>query len=283
MLRNVKNYLRPTSVEEAVAMAQSNPNAVYLGGGAWVVAQGDPHLETVVDLQDVGLGVIEGTLDNVRIGACASLQAIIEHSDAGVIADGLLATAADFTQSRNLREQGTLGGALIIADAADPLTTALLVLDTEILYADPLMHTAPFTSFVAYRDRLVKTRVLLTAVRIKRPPARSGAAFTVVGRTPKDQPIVCAAVYVGVEEGLPATLRIAVGGADVAPVRLHKAEHLLKGQLLSPDKIATALQPALAELHPVGDFRGSPAYRLEMAEVLVRRALVEAWERARRA
>ena len=34
MLRNVKKYVRPESVEDAVAFVQSTPNAVYLGGGA---------------------------------------------------------------------------------------------------------------------------------------------------------------------------------------------------------------------------------------------------------
>lgn len=281
MLRNVKNYQRPTTVADAVSLVQSNPNGVYLGGGAWIVAQGNPQLETVVDLQDVGIGRIEGTLDDVRIGAMASLQALIDHHDAGKFADGLLATAAGYTQSRNLREQGTLGGTLIVAGPADPLTTALLVLDVNILYADPTVHTAPFASFVAYRDRLVKTRVLLTEVRVKRPPARSAAVFEVVGRTPKDKPIVCVAAHIAVEEGLAATVRVAVGGADAAPIRLHKTEHLLKGQLLSLEKIEAALEPALAELHPEGDFRGSAEYRLEMARVLSRRALWGAWEKSR--
>ncbi|HOT92336.1 MAG TPA: FAD binding domain-containing protein [Anaerolineae bacterium] len=282
MLRNVKVYKRPTNIEEAIALVQSNPNAVYIGGGAWTVAQGDPHLEMVVDLQDAGLNFIDSTVDGVRLGATATLQAIIDHPDAGTLADGLLARAAGYTQSRNLREQGTLGGTLIVAGPADPITTALLVLDANILYADPVMHTAPFTSFVAYRDRLIKTRVLITEVRVKRPPARSAAAFEVVGRSPKDKPIVCAAAYVAVEEGLPAEVRLAIGGADARPARLYKTEHLLKGQLLTQEKVMGALPASLSELNPIGDFRGSAEYRLEMAKVLLRRAILSAWEKARR-
>ncbi|MBN1487815.1 MAG: FAD binding domain-containing protein [Anaerolineae bacterium] len=283
MLRNVKNYHRPTTVEEAVAVVQSNPNALYLSGGAWIVAQGDPVLETVVDLQAAGLDGLEGSLDGVRIGATTKLQTIIDHPDAGTLAGGILATAAAFTQSRTLREQGTLGGTLIVAGPEDPLTTALLVLDADIRYADPAVHTAPFPSFVAYRDRLVKTRVLLTELWIKRPPARSAGAFEVVGRSPKDKPIVCAAAYVAVEEGLPADIRVAVGGANPIPTRLHKTEHLLKGQLLTVEKIDKALAASLVELKPAGDFRGSVEYRKEMAKVLSRRALLAAWEQARRA
>jgi len=284
MLRNVKTYHKPTVVEEAVALVHSNPNAAYLGGGAWLTAQGDPSLEVLVDLQKVGLGTIEADLDGVRMGATVTLQGIIDHDNAGSMAGGIMAKAASYTQSRNLREQGTLGGTLMVAGPEDPLTTAFLVLDTEVRYADPNVHTAPFASFVAYRDRLLKTRALLTDVHVKRPAARSMASFEVVGRSPKDKPIVCAAAYVAVEEGLPVDLRVAVGGAHVQPARLLKTEHILKGQeqLLVAEKIDAALDPALAELTPVEDFRGSAAYRLEMAKVLARRALLDAWEKARR-
>ena len=282
MLRNLKHYKRPTKIEDAVALVQSTANAVYLGGGAWTVAQGDPSLEFVVDLQDLGLDYVEATLAEIKIGATASLQALIDHPDAAVLASGLLGRAAGYVQSRNLREQGSVGGTLIVADAAEPLTTALLVLDAEIRYADPVVHKAPFMSFVAYRDRLIKTRALITELRVQRPPAKSAAGFEVVGRSPKDKPIVCAAAYVEVDEGLPNVIRVAVGGAHGQPVRLHKTEHILSGQFLTSDKVMQALAPALADLSPVPDFRGSAEYRLAMAGVLARRAIVGAWQAARR-
>jgi CO/xanthine dehydrogenase FAD-binding subunit len=288
MLRGVKHYRRPDTIGDAVALVQSNPNAVYLGGGAWIVAQGEPSLEMVVDLQDLGIGSIETTLREqpavmeTRIGAMATLQAIIEDPGTGSLADGLLARAAGYVQSRTLREQGTVGGTLITAGPADPLTTALLVLDAEIFYADPVLHKAPFMSFVAYRDRLIHSRVLLTEVRIQHPSGRSAAAFEVVGRSPKDKPIVCAAACLEVSEGLPSMVRLAVGGAHAQPVRLHKTEHILRGQLLSAERIDAALAPSLADLAPPSDFRGSADYRLAMAQVLARRAVSAAWQAARR-
>ena len=282
MLRNVKTYMRPRTVEDAVALVHSHANATYIGGGAWVAAQGDPTLEMVVDLRDLGLNTIEGTLERVVIGATVTLQEIIDHPDAGTIAGGVLAEAAGITQSRTLREQGTLGGTLMVAGPEDPLTTVLLGLDAEVQYADPVVHTAPFLSFVAYRDRLLKTRALITQVRVPRAPLRSATQFEEVGRTPKDRPVVCVAAYLAVEEGLPATVRLAVGGAHARPTRLPKAEHLLRGQLLTREKIERALAPALVELEPVTDFRGSAEYRLAMGQGLAVRALLAAWERARR-
>ena len=282
MLRNVKTYYRPTTIEEAVILVQSNSATIYLGGGAWIVAQGDSTLEAVVDLQKLNLAEITGDVNGVRIGAQVTLQELIDHADAGKLANGVLGQAASYTQSRNLREQGTLGGTLVVAGADDPLTTVLSVLDAQVLYADPEEHKAPFASFVAYRDRLIKAQALIVEVRVPRPPARSAAAFEVVGRSPRDKPIVCAAANIEVEEGLPALVRVTVGGAGEKPVRLLKTEQLLKGKLLTAEKVTEALHPALAVLKPQGDFRGSAEYRVEMAGVLARRALLKAWEKARR-
>ena len=83
MLRNVKTYHKPTTVDEAVMLVQSNPHATYLGGGAWIVAQGDPTLEVLVDLQHVGLGEIAGDLIGV--------EAVIDKD----FASGLLAKLVD--------------------------------------------------------------------------------------------------------------------------------------------------------------------------------------------
>jgi probable selenate reductase FAD-binding subunit len=282
MLRSVKHYRRPESLEDAVALVQSNHNAAYLAGGAWTVAQGDPALEMVVDLQDLGLNFIESTLEEIRCGATATLQALIDHADTGEVANRLLSQAARYVQSRNLREQGTVGGTLMTAGPEDPLTAALLVLDVEVRYADPVVHRVPFMSFVAYRDRLIATRVLLMDLSIKRPSARSAGAFEVVGRSPTDKPIVCAAAFVSVSEGLAEEVRVAVSGLASRPVRLHKTEHMLRGQLLGPDRVARALEPALHELDVIDDYRGSGEYRLAMAEVLCRRAVLAAWQKARR-
>ena len=282
-LRGVKQYQRPTSIDEAVTLVQSNVNATYLAGGSWIVAHRDPSLEMVVDLQALGLEFIASDVDEVHVGAMARLQDVIDHPDTSVLAGGLLKRALGYQQSRNLREQGTLGGTLITAGPADPLTTALLVLDAELYYADPVIHHAPFESFVAYRDRLVATRALLLELHLVRPPVRSGTAFEVVGRSPKDKPIVCAAAYIALDEGLPVTVRLAVGGADATPTRLHKVEHMLEGQELTEERVVHVLDQIGPDLQPVADFRGSVEYRLAMAKVLGRRALMSAWAAAHQA
>ena len=83
MLRNVKTYTRPDSIEDAVTLVQSTPNAVYLGGGAWTVAQGNAEIEAVVDLQALGLDTVQGGLDSLHIGSMVRLQQLIDHAGCG--------------------------------------------------------------------------------------------------------------------------------------------------------------------------------------------------------
>ena len=58
MLRNVKVYKRAKDIDDAVALVQSNPNAIYIGGGAWLpglpaknltAEQADAHYDALVE------------------------------------------------------------------------------------------------------------------------------------------------------------------------------------------------------------------------------------------
>ena len=57
---------------------------------------------------------------------------------------------------------------------------------------------------------------------------------------------------------------------------------MLAGQSLTSDLIAAAGESVKSEVDPLGDHRGSAAYKREMAAVMVGRALTQAWEAARR-
>jgi len=60
------------------------------------------------------------------------------------------------------------------------------------------------------------------------------------------------------------------------PVRASDAEQLLSGAEIAGEAFAEAGAAAAKEIDPVGDIHGSAAYRRQLTEVLVRRALSEA-------
>ena len=71
-------------------------------------------------------------------------------------------------------------------------------------------------------------------------------------------------------------MRIALGSVGVTPIRATAAEELLRGQPLRPEAFAAAGEKAKEAVDPVSDFRGSAAYKKDMASVFVRRALEKA-------
>ena len=71
-------------------------------------------------------------------------------------------------------------------------------------------------------------------------------------------------------------MRIALGSVGVTPIRATAAEAVLRGQPLKAEAFAEAGEKAKDAVDPVSDFRGSAAYKKDMAAVFVRRALEKA-------
>jgi carbon-monoxide dehydrogenase medium subunit len=76
--------------------------------------------------------------------------------------------------------------------------------------------------------------------------------------------------------------RIALGAVGVTPLRAGAAEALLAGQRLGESLLQAAGEAAKGAVDPLSDHRGSAAYKREMTAVVVKRALTQAWEGARR-
>ena len=65
------------------------------------------------------------------------------------------------------------------------------------------------------------------------------------------------------------------------PLRVHKAEDVLKGKNFNDDLINKAAQVASEEAHPISDVRSSAEYRSKMVAVFTRTALKAALEQAK--
>ncbi len=218
----------------------------------------------------------------MRLGAMATL-ADISHSEAARdIYDGIIAEAAHRCASSVLRNQATIGGAVAVADPADELLVALLACDARILIYVPEALELPLSDLLAQREELLAEHALITEIAVSRPQRRTGAALQRIARTPADAPpIVCAAAALLFgEDGTCTAARLALGGVAVRPLCLPEVEAMLTGQVLSEPLIEEAAAAVPSQLAPPSDFKASGEYRREMAGVLARRALRQAWERA---
>jgi len=128
---------------------------------------------------------------------------------------------------------------------------------------------------IGVRETLRRPQELLAAVRWPVPPPNSAGAFYKMGLRKADAiSVLSAAVTVeGDGNGGCRQARIALGAVAPRPIRAHAAEDLLYGQPLKPEIIAQAARLSTEATHPIGDIRGSAAYRRRVVEVLVHRLL----------
>ena len=115
------------------------------------------------------------------------------------------------------------------------------------------------------------------------PPAHAGSAYIKqIARATLEISVVGAAAYVALDSpgGTVTDARIALGAVGPTPPRAPTAEAELVGQPYSEALARAAGEAARLDARPIDDHRGSATYRLEMVEVLVRRAVARAAERA---
>jgi CO/xanthine dehydrogenase FAD-binding subunit len=114
---------------------------------------------------------------------------------------------------------------------------------------------------------------IITGIVIPLVESREALGAAWVARTPADRPIVNATAFVRLDEAY----RVETGFAAVCGVSAYPVVNFylepLQDAVLDDDSLNRAVEYVKTRLHPVGDYRGSAEYRLEMACVVVRRAL----------
>jgi len=85
------------------------------------------------------------------------------------------------------------------------------------------------------------------------------------------------------KNGVAKRVRLAIGGVTTTPVLVSRVDAALSGQSPSAEAIAAACENVAEALeNPLGDIYASGEYRTHLATVLSRRALTEAFKRAKK-
>jgi CO/xanthine dehydrogenase FAD-binding subunit len=242
----ILEYHRPATIDEALALlTRTNPRTVPLGGGTTLSQKGGDPV-AVVDLQTLGLDFIriEGTV--IEAGAMVRMRGLAAHPQI----QPALSQAITKEYSSNLREMTTLGGALVSNDGRSAFLTALLALDTKLIWL-------PGASEHSLGDYLPVRRswdggLLIHSVKI---PGNVKLSLDSVARTPGDRPILIGAVC----RWPSGRTRVALGGYGSAPLLV----------LDGPDARGAEMAARNAYLH-AGDEWASAEYRSQVAVDLIR-------------
>ena len=246
----ITEYKRPADLKEALNML-TQPNTRPLGGGT-VLSKGTTETIVVVDLQSLGLNKIIKTGNKLVIGATSTLTQIYDSPHPLPA----LAEALRLETPINLRNVGTVAGALVTCDGRSPFSTVMLALDAKLTLESEASSpvTVGLGDFLASRDQYLPGK-LITRIEI---PLNIKLAFENVARTPVDRPIVCAALA----QWPSGRTRLTLGGWGITP--------LLAMDGNEPGGLDAAARNAYAE---AGDQWASAEYRREIAAVLSQRCL----------
>jgi carbon-monoxide dehydrogenase medium subunit len=124
---------------------------------------------------------------------------------------------------------------------------------------------------------------LLTEIRVQIPRPRSGGAYMKLERKAGDFATVGVAAQLTIDQKNVCKY-IGIGLTAVGPVNLRakKAEAILLGRSVTADRIEKAAQAAKEDAQPAADpLRGSVDYKTEMTWVFTKRALAQAFARAK--
>ncbi|KRE07542.1 molybdopterin dehydrogenase [Bosea sp. Root381] len=273
------SYVRPATVAEALlAFAEAGEGASYIAGGQSLVPALALRLqapERLIDIAHVAeLRGVSCDGEWLRIGA------LTRHADAHddpLIARyaPLLALAAPHVAHPAIRNRGTLGGSVALADPASEFPAMMLALDAEMEIAGSAgTRRVPATAF--FQD-LYQTAIepgeLLVALHVPVARAEHRCAFDEFARRRGDYALVGCGVMLAMPGDVVAEARIAFLSVGSTPMRARAAEAALAGQALDAEAIRRA-QAALADdLDPPDDEQVPAAMRLHLARVLLGRLL----------
>ncbi|GAA4246002.1 FAD binding domain-containing protein [Dactylosporangium darangshiense] len=274
------DYLRPSTVEEAVAALGSADEGKVLAGGQSLLPVLRLRLAAPTLLVDLGAvpgltGIrLEG--DTLVIGAMTT-HAEVAASDLVRQHAPLLAAAAGTVGDRQVRHRGTLGGSLAHADPAADLPAVAAALDATYVVQGPAgsrtIGAAGFTVDLFTTD-LAPDEVLVEV----RVPSTAGwtAHYEKFHRTAQAWAIVGVAVAVRRDNGGIGAARVALTNMGPVPHRARAVEDALAGAAATPAAVAAACAQVAAGTTPVDDLSGSADYRRDLARVLTARAVCRA-------
>jgi carbon-monoxide dehydrogenase medium subunit len=208
-----------------------------------------------------GIAALPG--GGVRLGALTR-HAELESDPLVAARAPLLARAAPLIAHPAIRNRGTLGGSLALADPAAELPACMLALEATILaHSRRGERRIPASEFFRglYTTALAADEVL-AAVEIPPPGPGEGSVILELARRHGDYAIVGVAAV-----GRRRSARLAFFGVGATAMRARAAEAALA------EGVAAAQAALAADLDPPADLHGPPALRLHLARVLLGRAL----------
>jgi carbon-monoxide dehydrogenase medium subunit len=273
------SYVRPSTVDDAVReLAHHDGMARVLAGGQSLAPMLHMRLmrpSAVVDINGLvaALGQVEARGSETVVGAMVRYK---DLEASPIIGERLplLSHVVRFIGDRQVRNRGTIGGALAQSDPTGEIALACLALGATVVARSERGERAiPIETFFdgSYAN-VLELDELLVAIRFPMAPTRF--SFFERGRKHNDFALL-SVVAVGSqgEDGRWRSVRIGLGGLNDRPVLATAAAERLEGRAWDAAAIHEAAELVLEVVDPPDDVRATAEYRRHLAPIHVRRVL----------
>jgi aerobic carbon-monoxide dehydrogenase medium subunit len=277
------SYHRATSIHEALALLQQHADTgKLLAGGHSLLpvmklrlAQPE-HIIDISGLDDLRAITIES--EHVTVGALVTHHELATNEELAARVP-LLAEMANVVGDQQVRNLGTIGGALAHADPAADYPAGMLALDVTVLATGPNgdreIHIAEF--YQGFLTTALAPDELLTGVRVPLPPSGTASAYEKLANPASGYATVgVAAVVTRDDSGTIGHIRVGITGASETGWRATATEDALRGTSPDAAAIKAAASSATDGVEMLEDKHSPAEYRARVTRNLVRRAIERA-------
>lgn len=269
----------PKTLDELAALRERLPKARVLAGstdiGLWVNKQFRELGEIIYVGEVAELKRVEARPEGLWIGAGASLESAWRAlaSRWPALTDVWLRFA-----SPPIRNAGTMGGNVANGSPIGDSPPILMALDAQIeLRRGSAVRRIALTDFyVDYmKNRLEPGEFVQALVIPPLPAARQVRGYKISKRFDCDISALCAGLSIELDGDTVRAVRLAFGGMAAIVKRAAAAEATLVGQPWNEASLVAAQAALASDFKPLTDMRASAAYRLQVAQNLLRRLWLE--------
>lgn len=270
------SYERPTTLDGAIsALAASGGSAKVIAGGQSLLPLLKMRLASTDTLIDIGrIAELKGfgpTADGgYEMGALTTYAEALESTPLGFARDCL-----EGIGDVQVRNRGTVAGAIAHADPASDAPALGLALDYEIVLRSPRgERVVPSDGFYqgAFQTAMESDEII---VKLRRGPLPEGAtgSYLRLEQPASGYSMVGVAVVLASSGGAISHARVALTGVGEHPYRAKAVEAALLGSDGSPAAVAAAAGHATDGQTVNNDIHADRDYRTHMAVVYTRRAI----------
>lgn len=280
------SYVRAGSIDEVLELLDRHgEDARILAGGQSLMPTLNMRLsepKVLIDINRIealaGISARDGV---VRVGALARHAEVMRSA---IVAERLplIAEAMPHVAHVAVRNRGTFGGSIALADPAAEMPACALALGATLVVESVggKREIAAENYFKGLYDTERQPNELLVEALIPVPRPDTVSVFMELARRQGDFAIAGVAFQLRIESGVVADGRLVYFGSEEKPTLAQGALAAVKDRPFGEGSVAAAVAALDGDLVPMSNAQGSAKMRLHLQRVLTRRALAVAEQRA---